>query len=268
MKALAVALLIGLVCVAGGEPVHAAEGSKVFKKDCRLDVRSESLGGDEAAFYASDSGSECGEYLVRSISITTRSGKYSITALGTFDRFPDAERDPDLEDLVVYGNNLADPFLYGNVNVYIPYRSRCDTYRLYADSTFRFLGSRPCTGSRYPPGVKVFEKDCAAVMAFSHSPGPTAIFTALETGSECGEYVLRGIGVVATSGEHAAAGLSDGDYHLDPDLEALRVAVPGTFAYGNLNVYIPYRSRCDKFRLYRDKTFRRVESVPCSSETG
>jgi hypothetical protein len=44
--------------------------------------------------------------------------------------------------------------------------------------------------------------------------------------------------------------------------------VPGTFAYGNLNVYIPYRSRCDKLRLYRDKTLRRVESVPCSSETG
>ena len=264
MKALAVALLIGLVCVVGGAPVHAADGSKVFKKDCTLNVRSATVQGSEAAFYASDSGSECGEYLLRSISITTRSGKYSITALGTFDRFPDAERDPDLEDLVVYGNNLADPFLYGNVNVYVPYRSRCDRYRLYADSTFRFLDSRPCSGSRYPPGVKDFEKDCAAIMAFSHSPGPEAIFTALETGSECGQYVLRGIGVVATSGAHADAGLSDGDYLFDPDLEALRVTVPGTFAYGNLNVYIPYRSRCDKFRLYRDKTFRRVESVPCS----
>ena len=38
-----------------------------------------------------------------------------------------------------------------------------------------------------------------------------------------------------------AEGLSDGDYIFDPDLEALRVTVPGTFAYGNLNVYIRTR---------------------------
>ena len=49
--------------------------------------------------------------------------------------------------------------------------------------------------------------------------------------------------------------------------ENLLAIVNGDFAYGRINVFVPYRSRCHRYRLYPDKSIRYLESHPCNGAT-
>ena len=89
---------------------------------------------------------------------------------------------------------------------------------------------------------------------------------AWDDGSECGDYVLRSISVVTLTGEKVAVGLSDGDQQASPGRELLQVTT-SSFAFGTVNVYIPAHARCDRYRLYPDRTVRFTESHPCRSAT-
>jgi hypothetical protein len=214
--------------------------------------------GGVAGFFVTDSGTGCDDYLVRSISVTTRSGYYTTTSLWNQDN----NVDPRLEDLRVYGYYENDLFLYGDAIVYIPYRARCDRYRLYKDGTVRYLESRPCSGTRYPPDVKVFKNDCAIQMADEFVRGGDHDFIAFEIGAGCDSYVLRAVSEVSIYGYRAIRTTDDNP---DPDLETISTAVPVQMAYATLDVYIPSLSRCDRIRnYYPSKLVRSIDSRPCS----
>jgi hypothetical protein len=269
MKALAVvaALLVGFTsCLVGGAPASAGDvvGTKQFKKDCALEMRWRYENGSVTHFIASDSGSECADYFVRSVSLTTKSGYHEVRAIS---QWPDGNFDPYLEELNAYADSTFDPLVYGNANVFIPSLHRCDRYQLTMHGTVTYLDSRPCTGSHYPPGVKPFKQDCSLFMSAQSTRGGPFL-SVFDLGSECGDYVLRGIGAVSTTGVHTSAGQSDGDLdEEDPDHEWIATEFSGELAYGTVNVYLPTLARCDRYLYGSDKRVRFLDSRPCTSTT-
>ncbi|MBV9952685.1 MAG: hypothetical protein JO291_12080 [Acidimicrobiia bacterium] len=261
MKTVTVFLVAVLVSLTAGHTASAANavgGTKVFKRDCTLNLEPQEFNEGLAGFFVTDTGAGCGDYLVRSISITTRSGYYSTTSLWDGDN----NFDPRHEDLRAYGYYVNDLFLYGDAVVYVPYRARCDRYRLYKDGTVRYLESQPCSGTRYPPDVKVFKQDCAIQMGDEFERGGTHGFIAFEVGTECDSYVLRAVSEVSIYGYRA---YNTTDYNPDPNLENIGTSVPVQMAYATLDVYIPSLSRCDRIRnYYPSKIVRYVDSRPCS----
>jgi len=147
VKALVVALVVGVVCVSGAGPADAAEGSKQFLKDCTLQMLGSEGRGGIPFFEAYDGGTECGEYAIRGISLVTASGRYLFSGL-------DGSAEPAHEWFTVSGPEPED-FAYGTVDVYIPYRARCDRYRLYASNAVRFLDSRQCSALPTVKGTDV-----------------------------------------------------------------------------------------------------------------
>lgn len=274
MKAPAVVVLMGLVGLivsAGAGPAGAdvVEGTKQFLHDCTLHMEAEDGEDDPRDFVQTnmmvwDSGSECLDYFITGLSMTTESGYHLARGISSFG---DYEDEADLERIDVRGDYV--PFLYGDVNVYIPSKSRCDRYRLDDAGRVRLIGSEPCRKSAFPAGVKKFLKDCALLLDWEVNRSAEAQFFAKDVGSECGEYVLRGASVVDGTGLKVTVGLSDGDGNPDPDLEELVVGVHppqtyGSFAFGTVNVYVPYRNRCDQYRLYPDRHVSHVGSYPCT----
>ena len=85
---------------------------------------------------------ECDQYQIRGASIVTTSGQYGFSGF-------DSSASPTQENFVASAGDDQDGFAYGTVDVYIPYRSRCDRYRLYASDAVRHLDSRPCYGESY-----------------------------------------------------------------------------------------------------------------------
>jgi hypothetical protein len=261
------ALVAVLVCVAGGRPGTAADvsGTKVFRNDCTMTMTAERLeGGDSVIFSATDAGDGCDGYYLRSISAVATSGARNVETAARFDAQPE-------HDLEAVGALVAGAFAYGTVNVYVPYRQRCHRYQMTAAGEVRLLDSRPCSGDPYPPRTKVFRRDCALNFHVEGTRGG-AFFAASEAGSECGDYVLRGISAVTATGGPVAAGLSDGDGDPDPDLEALSVSFGfAGFAYGQVNVYVPYRARCDRYRFseppFGPPVIQLVGSSPCGDAT-
>ena len=141
MKALAVAWVVAVACIVGAGTADAATGTKVFLKDCTLNMSGDPGPGGVPVFYVYDFGGGCGQYLIRGASMVTASG------LSAFDGSDDDES-PTHELFNVEGEE-PEAFEYGTVDVYIPYRSRCDRYRLYASNAVRHLDSRPCYGESY-----------------------------------------------------------------------------------------------------------------------
>jgi hypothetical protein len=94
--------------------------------------------------------------------------------------------------------------------------------------------------------------------------GPPA-FVASDDGTECGEYQIRGASIVTTSGQYAFSGF---DSLVSPTYEnfAVRTGAEGDdFAYGTVDVYIPYVARCDRYRLYASNAVRFLDSRQCSA---
>jgi hypothetical protein len=261
MRRLTVVVVIALVCLLGADSVSAANavgGTKVFKRDCTLNLEPQEFNDGVAGFFVTDTGAGCGDYLVRSISMTTRSGYYTTRSLWD----GDFNLDPRQEELRAYGYYVNDLFLYGDTVVYVPYLARCDRYRLYKNGTVRYLESRPCSGTRYPPDIKVFKQDCAIQMNDSFERNDTHSFIAFEIGTECDSYVLRAMSVVSIYGYRA---YQTDDFNPDPDLENMITGVPVQMAYATLDVYIPSLSRCDRIRnYYPSKVVRYIDSRPCS----
>jgi hypothetical protein len=145
MKAivLAVTIVVALVgFVAAGEPADAAEATKAFKKNCTLFLKSEIVRNGRS-FVASDIGSGCGAYFLRGVGMVTVGGRHVSAGVSDHDGNPsDVE-----EELYVSSGNAYDDFAYGTVNVHIPYRARCDRYRLYASGTMRLVQSSRCSSS-------------------------------------------------------------------------------------------------------------------------
>jgi hypothetical protein len=260
LRAVAVVLVLGLVGLGGARPAAAdvVDGTKQFKRDCTLHMQAKDgeheshIVQDEVDVW--DSGTDCLDYFIRGVSLTTDSGYHGYNS---FSNSPDYEDRADLERLVVLGDYVG--FRFGDADVFIPSLSRCDRYRLNDAGEVRFLDSRPCSGSRYPPRVKPFKKDCALVFDELDNRGPSADLLAKDAGTECDEYTLRGLSVVT---DHSK-GLSEEDTKPDADLEELSTSANGNFLYGTVNVYIPYRARCDQYRLYPDDSIRLVSSYPC-----
>jgi hypothetical protein len=139
MRALAAVVVAGLLFVAMGEPAAAARGQKVFLKDCTLTMSALGNRGLGTDFFVYDLGAECDEYVLRGISLVSNTGqKVSQGVAGN-----DQDADPDLEFAALQTINDSG-FAYGTVNVYIPYRERCDRYRLYPSGALRFTESHPC----------------------------------------------------------------------------------------------------------------------------
>ena len=268
MRVLAIALVVGLVSFVG-EPAGAvtAEAHKVFLRDCTLTMRAGWVGAS-AKFRVLDSGDGCGGYLVRGISMTTTSGYYRYQPLDRWDR----NTDLSLEDLSVIGpTDPNDAFVSGNALVYVPYRARCDRYQLRADSTMRVLDSWPCSGTRYPPGIKVFENDCALHTYVDDQRGGTQLFTVQDQGSGCGGYQVSALSLVSTTGQYVSDP-SPHDADPDTDHEWMGIATQGgddyhptLIAYVNLLVRITGLERFDHFLIsYPSETFRLLDSWPCS----
>jgi hypothetical protein len=264
MKAMAVVLVLGLAGLVGARPSGAdvVDGTKQFKRDCVLHMEEEDHEGESRVVQDRvdvwDTGTECVDYLIRAVSLTTDSGYHGYN---TLENYPDLEDRPDLERLEVLGDYVG--MRVGGADVFIPSLGRCDRYHLDEAGEVRFFDSRPCSGPSYPPGVKAFKKDCGLALAYNDNRGPTAELTAKDAGSECDQYTIVGASVVTTNGTR---GLSVRDEKADADLEELFTSAYGIFLYGTVNVYIPYRARCDQYRLYQDRTVRQVSSYPCPTE--
>jgi hypothetical protein len=257
-------LVLVLGCLLhGGQPAAAADGVKGFKRHCALFLEVVGVR-NGISFEASDIGSGCGDYFLRGVGLVTVKGVHVSAGVSDFDGDPSFTQ----EALAVTHLDPYDGFAFGTVNVHIPYRARCDRYRLHPDGSVRLVGSSRCSSSR--PGEKAFEHDCTLQLNYAQaSSGFT--FSAGDTGPGCDQYVVRGVSASTTTGGHVATGLSKGDENPSADEELLQVPVDvgdgGRFAYGTANVYVPYRSRCDKYRLYPDRTVRLSESLPCTSAT-
>jgi hypothetical protein len=263
MEAMAVVLVIGLMGLVESRPVNAdvVDGTKQFKRDCVLHMEEEDHEGESRVVQDRvdvwDTGTECVDYLIRAVSLTTESGYHGYN---TLENYPDLEDRPDLERLQVLGDYVS--MREGGADIYIPALGRCDRYHLNEAGEVRFFDSRPCSGPSYPPGVKAFKKDCGLVLTYNDDRGPTAEFMAKDAGPECDEYTILGASVVATNGTRR---LSERDDNADVSVEEMFTATYGYFLYGTVNVYIPYRARCDQYRLYQDRTVRLVSSYPCPS---
>jgi hypothetical protein len=143
VKALVAVAAVVLGCVTGGGgPAGAAQGTKVFKKNCTLFLKSEVIRNGRS-FVAADIGSGCGEYFLRGVGMVTVSGRHVSSGVSDHDGNPSASE----EELYVSSGNAYDDFAYGTVNVHIPYRARCDRYRLYASGAVRLVQSAPCSSS-------------------------------------------------------------------------------------------------------------------------
>ena len=210
VKAFAVALVVACVCIVGVGPVDAsqqASGTKAFLKDCTL-----RMSGNSGYFSASDHGSECGDYFIRGVSMVSASGRYH-------SQWFDHNGSTTYESLEVFGE-LQD-FLYGTADVYIPYRSRCDRYRLYASNAVRLVDSRPCSG---PPTTHGREVGGYRV---STAPGMRSVRADFEvTGGTCSDQEsVMGHGVRLAWGFHSHLALldyycEDGNLHYLADVMA------------------------------------------------
>jgi hypothetical protein len=68
--------------------------------------------------------------------------------------------------------------------------------------------------------------------------------------------------VFTTSGQYSFTAFDDDD---SQDYEALTIVTGGgDFAYGTVDVHIPYRARCDRYRRYASDAVRLVDSRPCT----
>src|SRR4051812_35060668 len=251
---LAVAFVwLGAAVHVSAEPrteIFYGTGTKALRKDCTVTAKEGGHTGGVALFDVKEGGPGCGNYLIRAASLTTEAGHHAAV-----ESWQDQVDDPRIEELEVSGDALDDSFLYGDLVVYAPYRSRCDRYRFAVDGggpkgSVRYLDSWPCSGSPFPSDVKGFRQPCGVVMDNGLGAGPSRYFVAREVGAECGAYVLRGVSEVLTSGARA---FSDRDDDHDPGLEAMSVSLQprGTstdMAYGTIDVYIPALSRCDRYR--------------------
>ena len=212
MKVLAVALVVACVAIIGASRTDAAAiGFKDFLKDCRLVMGSAEGVDGTPVFLANDVGDECGEYEIRGVSMVTSSGRYFLSGL-------DHDATSTHERFAVYG---AEPegFSYGAVDVYIPYRSRCDRYRLYADSAVRFVDSRPCDRQ-----LTVKANDIAGGYRVRTEPGLRSVRASFDvTAGTCGDegsIARHGLRISSHSAQLRYACDGAGDLHYRAEVVA------------------------------------------------
>ena len=85
-------------------------------------------------------------------------------------------------------------------------------------------------------------------------------------GDECDQYLLRGVTFVTASGREFSSDLDRDDFASHESL-SIRGVEADEYAYGTVDIYIPYRSRCDRFRLDAAGAVRRLDSRPCYGES-